>query len=103
MPSPSFNGLGKQLHAMFKDKQPAVFRPQDGDAQSIDVIFHDRHQEVDKDGKPYGAPKPVAWILTDLGLDPKFNDRLDVNGDEYIIKEIKPDGLEITELTLVEV
>ncbi len=102
MPSPAFNGLGQAIHNVFKENQSAVFKPQIGSNESVEVIFHARHQETDRDGVPYGAERPVAWILTAAGIDPKYDDGLEINGVDYIIKEIKPDGLEIVELILAE-
>lgn len=99
MPAPFFNGLGEAILETFKDVQQAVFTPQVGPAQPIDVIFNDRHEDVDLNGIPYGAPKPTAWIRTGL-VNPAFNDTLVINSVSYLIKEIKPDGLELTQLTL---
>jgi hypothetical protein len=103
VPSPVFNGLGAKINTLLKDAKPATFNPKSGSSQTIDVIFNDKHQEIDKDGKPYGAPRPVAWVLKSSGLSFEFDDQLEINGTDYLIKEFKDDGLEMYELILVEI
>lgn len=99
MPSPYFDGLGDKCLDIFKDEVKASFRSQTGVIQSIEIIFNDRHQETDMDGRAYGAPKPMAWFKTGL-ICPVYGDLLYVNDAKYIIREVKDDGLELTELTL---
>jgi len=96
-----FKGLGETVLGIFKDAENAVFNPQEGQTQSIEVIFSHRHQDVDIYGKDYGAPKPVAWIKTGIA-EPKYKDKLCINEVEYLIIDIKPDGLELTRLDLQE-
>lgn len=99
MPSPIFDGLGETIHGIFKDASPAIFTPNGSESQSIEIIFNDRYQETDLSGFNVGAPKPVAWFKTGE-IAPEYNDILTVNDVDYIIREIKPDGLELTQLTL---
>lgn len=101
MPSPFFDRLGETVHSIFKDEKQAIFKSDDGLIQPVEIIFNDRHQAIDLDGKPYGAPKPMAWFKTG-DICPNFNDILEVNGKKYLIREVKDDGLELTELTLSE-
>lgn len=101
MPSPFFDRLGAQVHKIFKNREKAVFKPNSGSTQFVEVIFNDRHQDIDIDGKPYGAPKPMAWVKTGE-IFPEYNDVLEVNGTKYIIREMKDDGLELTGLVLSE-
>jgi len=101
MPSHFFDGLGEQVLGIFQEEVKALFKPQDGITQPIEVIFNDRHQDVDDFGKPYGAPNPRAWFRTGL-ICPKFGDILEVGKRSYIVREVKDDGLEITELVISE-
>lgn len=99
MPSHFFNRLGETLLGIFKETELAVFNPQEGQTQSVEVIFHDRHRDIDFDGKEVGAPRPTAWVKTGL-IDPKYKDKMTINDKDYLIVEIKPNGHEITELIL---
>ena len=67
----------------------------------MEVIFHARHQEVDRDGIPIGSPRPVAWHITGE-ISAQDKDIIEIEGTDYLIRDTKPDGLEITELLLVE-
>lgn len=99
MPSPFFDGLGKTILQIHKDSEQAIFKPQEGTNQPVEVIFNDKHQEIDVDGRPYGAPRPVAWFETGL-IEPVYGDVLEINNIEYVVRETKPDGLELTEVIL---
>ena len=101
MPSPLFDGMGLSMMETFGERVKAFFKPQSGGVQKIDVIFNDRHQEFDRDGIPIGNPRPVAWHLTGE-IKAKDGDLIEINKVDYIIRDDKPDGLEITELLLVE-
>lgn len=101
MPSPFFNRLGETVLEIFKNSNKAVFNPQEGQSQSIEVIFLDRHKDIDIHGKEYGAPKPIAWFRTGI-IEPKYKDQITIENKVYSIVEIKPNGHEITELTLQE-
>jgi len=101
MPTPLFDGLGDALLNIFENEFPAIFKPIVGSSQPIKVIFNARHQQIDFDGKSYGAEKPIAWIRTGL-INPKFNDIIEIDGKDYFIKDDEPDGLEITKLLLAE-
>lgn len=85
----------------FGDRVKAIFKPSSGGMKKVEVIFHARHQEVDRDGIPYGSPRPIAWHITGE-IEAKDRDVIEINGIDYLIRESKPDGLEITELLLVE-
>ena len=101
MPTPFFDGLGEQVLEIFQDCEEAIFHPESGSVQPVDIIFNDRHQDVDEFGKPYGAPNPRAWFRTG-DICPVFGDILVIRGCKYIIREPKPDGLELTELVISE-
>ena len=102
MPSHFFNRLGETVLEIFKNSKAAIFNPQVGQAQSVEVIFLDRHRDIDIHGHEYGAPKPVAWFRTGL-IDPVYKDEIEIENKNYSIVEIKPNGHEITELTLQEI
>jgi len=99
MTSSYFDGFGDSLMTVFKDTIEAIFEPVIGDTETVEIIFNACHQEVDIDGVPYGAEKPVAWFKTGV-ITPKDRDKIVINTIEYIIRDVKPDGLELTELTL---
>ena len=102
MPSPFFNGLGNQLLQIFKDSEPAtLFSQETDDSRPVSVIFHARHQDTDRNGIPYGAPRPVAWIEISSNP-PKYGDILTIGEVDYVIRETKPDSLELIELVLSE-
>lgn len=101
MPSNYFSGFGAKMVGFFGEEKSAVFHPVSGQHQTIEVIFNSAHREIDVDGKPYGSPKPVAWVKNGL-ISPSFNDVLEVDGKRYLIKDDKPDGLELMELLLAE-
>lgn len=103
MVSNSFKGFGETLLEMFKDETEAIFKPQEGDPISLEVIFHARYQETNLSGEPFGAPDPVAWFRTGL-ISPAYLDKIDIKVDggfkTYSIVAIQPDGLEMTQLNL---
>lgn len=105
MPSPFFKGLGESVLRIFKDEAKAIFKPQNGYSQPLEVIFNARHQSVDVDGQAYGAPNPTAWFRTGL-ISPVYGDQIEIVVDgvgvDYIITSIEPDGLELTQLNLDE-
>lgn len=101
MPSPLFDGMGDSMLLTFGEAKDAIFKPQTGGTQTVEVIFNARHQEVDRDGKPFGSPKPRAWFRTGTFC-PEDGDFIEIDGVDYLIREEKPDGLELSELLLVE-
>lgn len=105
MPSPFFKGLGETVLGIFKDEAKAVFKPQNGYPQPLEVIFNARHQAVDVQGQEIGAPNPTAWFRTGL-ITPVYGDTLEVvvegTSINYRIINVAPDGLELTQLDLDE-
>jgi len=101
MPSSYFNGMGDLILDTFQETVSALFKPQEGSIQPVEIIFNKAHQDIDIDGKPYGAPNPRAWIRTE-SICPVYGDVLEVDGEDYLVREIKPDGLELTALVLSE-
>ncbi len=103
MPSSFFDGMGKTLLGIFKERTPALYKPNSGSPYSIEIIFNAVFQEQDSSGIPIGAPKPVAWV--ENFVEPEYGDILTVNpgkSDEqnYVVREWKLDGLELQQLTL---
>lgn len=100
MPSSYFKGISEHIFGVFKEPTLIEWVPVSGFGQSLEVIFMELYQVVDNYGIPYGAPNPTAWVKVDCGIDFKYNDVLRINGTDYKIREIKPDGHETIQLTL---
>lgn len=97
MASRFFNRLGETIVEIFKEPQDGIFQ-----CQPIEVIFESSHQDIDINGRPYGAPKPVAWFKTGM-ISPVYGDIITIAAKDYTIVEIKVDGIsQVTELILQE-
>lgn len=101
MPASIFDGLGETVLETFKEPEQASYLSQIPLSQpvTLDCIFNARHQEKDYEGVVVGAPRPVAWFATGE-IEPKYGDSWTVAGVTYKIIDVKPDGLELTELGL---
>jgi hypothetical protein len=92
-----FNRLGETIVGIFKEPVDAIFN-----SQPVEVVFDESHQDIDIAGKPYGAPRPVAWVVTG-SINPVYGDPIHIDGKDYTVIEVKIDGMkEVTQLNLQE-
>jgi len=107
MPSKHFKGLGTTILGIHQEEAQAEFRPLTGYPQPLNVIFDKQYNELQlkhntpKQGVTIGGGKPTAWFKTGI-IHPEVKDELCIGSQIYIIREIKSDGLELTELSLSE-
>ena len=102
MSSRYFNRLGETIIDIFKDSVKGIFKPVDESCspQSVDVVFDDFHMDIDIHGKPYGAPRPMAWVKEGF-INPVYGDKIEIENKEYTIVEVKLQE-QVTELVLQE-
>ena len=101
MASPHFKGIGQAIIEVFKEGKQATFKPQQGDQKTLEVIFTSANQQVDIGGQEYGSSNPTCWFNTGL-ISPVYGDKIEIDGVDYTVVNVSPDGHELTQIDLDE-
>lgn len=108
MPNPVFEGMADALLGSLGESASAILTnlaDEPPSSKTVAIIFNARHVEVDYRGVPFGDSKPVAWLKrTDFDRceKPKYGDEMTIDEKDYMILEVKDDGLNFYQLTLGE-
>lgn len=101
MPGPYLQGMADHVFGVFRETERSEYIPVSGDPSfSVEVVFVAFFQMVDNFGVPFGSPNPTAWIKVNDVPDPQNGDVIVIQGVNYTIREVLPDGHEINKLTL---
>ena len=103
-----FDGMADAIFSVLKETASAILisTSEEGPPviQTVEIIFNERHAEVDPNGTPFGEPRPVAWVKTSAFTNecdkPKYGDEMTIQETDYMILEVKFDGLQTYQLTL---
>ncbi len=81
-------------HCMNEFAKPVNYRPQDAPAFDCRGVFDEASEDVEvSEGTPIATLGPVLGIrAAEFLVYPKKNDRLAVDGREYIVRRAKPDS-----------
>lgn len=79
-------------HAVFG--QTATFSPTDSEDFQINVVFDKAYESVVfLEGQPVTEKIPVVGVrISEFPVYPKQYDRLSVNGENYIVREVRDDS-----------